>query len=81
MIDLLVSGGNDPDRLYAAAVRADDGKVLAKATGRSTEQSRRVVFGLSAHIGDRIYIEVVDRADGGWGHINVADANVPVRRS
>ncbi|WP_171987472.1 GH32 C-terminal domain-containing protein [Streptomyces sp. M1013] len=81
VIDLLVSGGNDPDRLYAAAVRADDGKVLAKATGRSTEQYRRVVFDLSAHIGDRIYIEVVDRADGGWGHINVADVNVPVRRS
>ncbi|WP_228901629.1 GH32 C-terminal domain-containing protein [Streptomyces rochei] len=81
VIDLLVSGGNDPDRLYAAAVRADDGKVLAKATGRSTEQYRRVVFDLSAHIGDRIYIEVVDRADGGWGHINVADVNVPVWRS
>lgn len=81
VIDLLVSGGNDPDRLYAAAVRADDGKVLAKATGRSTEQYRRVVFDLSAHIGDRIHIEVVDRADGGWGHINVADVNVPVRRS
>ncbi|MER7057615.1 GH32 C-terminal domain-containing protein [Streptomyces sp. NPDC000351] len=81
VIDLLVSGGNDPDRLYAAAVRADDGKVLAKATGRSTEQYHRVVFDLPAHIGDRIYIEVVDRADGGWGHINVADVNVPVRRS
>ncbi|MFD0229785.1 GH32 C-terminal domain-containing protein [Streptomyces hirsutus] len=81
VIDLLVSGGNDPDRLYAAAVRADDGKVLAKATGRSTEQYRRVLFDLSAHIGERIYIEVVDRADGGWGHINVADVNVPVRRS
>ncbi|CAL9347035.1 hypothetical protein SUDANB176_00394 [Streptomyces sp. enrichment culture] len=81
VIDLLVSGGNDPDRLYVAAVRADDGKVLAKATGRSTEQYRRVVFDLSAHIGDRIHIEVVDRADGGWGHINVADVNVPVRRS
>ncbi|MFJ3043795.1 GH32 C-terminal domain-containing protein [Streptomyces tendae] len=81
VIDLLVSGGNDPDRLYAAAVRANDGKVLAKATGRSTEQYRRVVFDLSAHIGGRIYIEVVDQADGGWGHINVADVNVPVRRS
>ncbi|MEU0743034.1 hypothetical protein [Streptomyces sp. NPDC006134] len=81
VIDLLVSAGDDPDRLYAAVVRADDGKVLAKATGRGTEQYRRVVLDLSAHIGDRIHIEVVDRADGGWGHINVADVNVPVRRS
>lgn len=81
VIDLLISGGNDPDRLYAAVVRARDGEVLAKATGRGAEQYRRVVFDLSAHIGERIYVEVVDRATGGWGHINVDDVNVPVRRA
>ncbi|MEU1194312.1 GH32 C-terminal domain-containing protein, partial [Streptomyces sp. NPDC005859] len=80
LIDLLLSGGNDPDRLYAAVVRADDGEILAKATGRGGEQYRRVVFDLAAHIGERIYVEVVDRAVGGWGHINVDDVNVPVRR-
>lgn len=80
LIDLLVSGGNDPALLYAAVVRADDGEILAKATGRGTEQYRRVVFDLSAHVGERIYVEVVDRATGGWGHINVDDVNVPVRR-
>ena len=40
-VDLLVSRGNDLDRLYAAVVRADDGKVLAKATRRGAEQYRR----------------------------------------
>lgn len=80
VIDLLVSGGNDPDRLYAAVVRARDGKVLAKETGRDAEMYRRVIFDLSAHIGERIYIEVVDKAAGGWGHINIDDVNVPVRR-
>jgi sucrose-6-phosphate hydrolase SacC (GH32 family) len=79
VVDLLVSGGNDPDRLYVAVVRADDGKVLAKATGRGAEQYRRVMFDLTAHIGERIYVEVVDRATGGWGHINVDDVNVPVQ--
>jgi hypothetical protein len=34
----------------------------------------------SARIGERIYVEVVDRATGGWGQINVDDVNVPVRR-
>ncbi|MFE9953449.1 GH32 C-terminal domain-containing protein [Streptomyces sp. NPDC005531] len=81
VIDLLVSGGDNPDQLYAAVVRAGDGKVLAKATGRGAEQYRRVVFDLAAHIGDRIYIEIVDRASGGWGHINVDDVNVPVKRA
>lgn len=80
VVDLLVSGGNDPDRLYAAVVRAGDGEVLAKATGRGGEQYRRVVFDLSEHIGERIYVAVVDQATGGWGHINIDDANVPVRR-
>jgi OHCU decarboxylase len=80
LVDLLVSGGNDPDRLYAAAVRASDGKILAKATGRGGEQYRRVVFDLADHIGEQIYIEIVDKATGGWGHINVDDVNVPVRR-
>ncbi|MEU1303618.1 hypothetical protein [Streptomyces shenzhenensis] len=80
LVDLLVSGGNDPDRLYAAVVRAADGTVLARATGRGVEQYRRVVLDLSGHIGERIYVEVVDRTTGGWGHINVDDVNVPVRR-
>ncbi|WP_299538089.1 GH32 C-terminal domain-containing protein [uncultured Streptomyces sp.] len=80
VVDLLVSGGNDPENLYAAVVRADDGTVLAKATGRGAEQYRRVVLDLAAHIGERIYVEIVDRAAGGWGHINVDDVNVPVQR-
>jgi sucrose-6-phosphate hydrolase SacC (GH32 family) len=81
VVDLLVTGGNDLDNLYAAVVRASDGKILAKETGRGAEQYRRVAFDLSAHIGEQIYIEVVDRATGGWGHINVDDVNVPVRRN
>ncbi|MFJ8468833.1 hypothetical protein [Streptomyces swartbergensis] len=80
VVDLLVSGGNDPDRLYAAVVRARDGNVPAKAAGRGVAQYRRVVFDVSAHIGERIHGEVVDRAAGGWGHISVDDVNVPVRR-
>jgi hypothetical protein len=80
VVDLLVSGGNDPDRLYAAVVRAGDGKVLAKATGHGGEQYRRVVFDLSERIGKRIYVEVLDQATGGWGHINIDDVTVPVRR-
>ncbi|MEU1854402.1 hypothetical protein ABZ499_35500 [Streptomyces sp. NPDC019990] len=55
IVDLLVSGGNDPDRLYAAVVRASDEKVLAKAIGCGGGQYRRVSFALSGHIGERIY--------------------------
>lgn len=81
VVDLLMSGGNDIDHLYAAVIRASDGKVLAKETGRGAERYRRVVFDLAAHIGEQMYIEVVDQAAGGWGHINVDDVNVLVRRN
>ena len=72
-ISLLVGGGNDPDNLYAALVRASDGAVLARATGTGSEAYRRVVWDASAHLAERVRIEVVDRATGGWGHINVDD--------
>ncbi|WP_329032063.1 LamG domain-containing protein [Streptomyces sp. NBC_01725] len=37
-------------------------------------------YDLASHMGDRIYTEIVDRASGGWGHINVDEVNVPVKR-
>ena len=80
-VDLLTAGGYDPDNLYVAAVRAADGAVLAKVSGNEQEplraQYQRRGMNLSAHVGEEIYLKVVDRATGGWGHISVDDINVP----
>jgi hypothetical protein len=51
-----------------------------QTTGRGTKQYHRVDFDLSAHLGERIYVEIVDRATGGRGHIKAVDVNVPARR-
>ncbi|AEG44848.1 GH32 C-terminal domain-containing protein [Isoptericola variabilis] len=82
-VDLLTAGGYDPDRLFVAVVRARDGAVLAKVTGNEQEglraQYQRRLLDLSDHVGEEIYIEIVDEATGGWGHLSVDDINLPVR--
>ena len=81
IVDLLTAGGYDPDNLYVAAIRASDGEVLGKVTGNEQEglraQYQRKSLDLSAHLGEELYIEIVDRATGGWGHISVDDINAP----
>ncbi len=77
-IDFLVAGGNIPDQLYVALVRSSDGEYLMKATGHNSEQYRRVSFDASEYIGEELYVKVVDKATGGWGHINLDNVNVPV---
>ncbi|MRX72801.1 hypothetical protein GJU40_11655 [Bacillus lacus] len=77
-IDFLLSGGNDIYNLYVALVRASDGKEVLKATGGNREGYQRIHWDASEYIGIEFYIKVVDKASGGWGHINVDDVNVPV---
>ncbi|MFC4324311.1 GH32 C-terminal domain-containing protein [Litchfieldia salsa] len=72
-IDFLIGGGEDIDHLYVSLVRASDGVELFKETGRNTEKYQRAFWDASAHIGEQVYIKIVDNATGGWGHINVDD--------
>jgi hypothetical protein len=60
-----------------ALVRAADGEILLKATGHDSEQYRRVRWNASEYLGEELYIEAVDEAEGGWGHLNLDDVNVP----
>ncbi|WP_309135021.1 hypothetical protein [Cellulomonas sp.] len=77
-----LDGGYDPDDLYVALVRADDGEVVAKVSGNVEEtlraQYRRRTIDASDQIGEELYIEIVDRSTGGFGHLSVDDVNVPV---
>jgi fructan beta-fructosidase len=75
-IDFLVGGGNDPANLYVALRRASDGAELFRATGRNSETYQRVAWNAAAHLGTDLYFEIVDRATGGWGHLNADDFRV-----
>jgi beta-fructofuranosidase len=75
-IDFLVGGGRDMDALYVALHRASDDAELFRATGNDSEQYRRVFWDASAHLGQDLYLKVVDDATGGFGHINLDDVRV-----
>ncbi|GAB6100571.1 beta-fructosidase [Halanaerocella petrolearia] len=69
------------EKILISLVRVRDKKELFKATGRNREDYRRVYWNASEYIGEECYIKVVDRAQGGWGHINVDNINVPIEES
>jgi sucrose-6-phosphate hydrolase SacC (GH32 family) len=79
-INFLISGGGDSERLYLALVRASDGKELMKTSGLNFEQYQRTYWDASTLIGETLYLKAVDRASGGWGHLNLDSINVPVGR-
>ncbi|MBB3062306.1 GH32 C-terminal domain-containing protein [Microbulbifer rhizosphaerae] len=80
-IRMLISGGADSINLYAALRRTDDDADLIRATGHNSETYVEVVWDASAYIGEQLYIELQDSAQGGWGHINLDNLRVPVADS
>ena len=48
-----------------------DGKVVRTSTGNDDERLDWCTWNLSELAGKQARIEIVDRASGGWGHINV----------
>lgn len=77
-ISFLIGGGYRPN-LYVALIRASDNEELMRSHNEmwaDDETLRRVVWDASDHLGEELYLKVVDREMGGWGHINVDDFRV-----
>ncbi len=72
-IRLLVGGGAHPNECFVALVDAQTGRELARATGRNAEFMMPVYWDVRRYKGRRVFIRIVDRHTGGWGHINVDD--------
>jgi putative membrane-bound dehydrogenase-like protein len=68
----LVAGGSHPET-RVELVRKDTGAVVFRASGDETEDLKPVVVDLAPHQGKEIFIRLVDRHSGGWGHINFDD--------
>jgi putative membrane-bound dehydrogenase-like protein len=83
----LVGGGPHPTTCVEL-VRKDTGQVFFRASGLEEENLRRVAVDLQPHQGKEIFIRLVDRHSGHWGHINFDDfrfhatkPDVPPRRA
>jgi putative membrane-bound dehydrogenase-like protein len=68
----LVGGGPWPETCVQL-VRRDTGQVISQTSGIEEEDLRRVVVDLRPHLGKEIFIRLVDRHSGHWGHINFDD--------
>lgn len=66
-------GGGKHANTYVALVDAKNGKELIKASGRSSEQMFRINWDLSKHKGKAVFLRLVDRNKGGWGHVTLDD--------
>ena len=71
LLGLLVGGGDQADATYVALCDAEGDKELMKASGKNAEAMTDIVWDVSKLKGKTVYLKVVDRAPGGWGHINL----------
>jgi putative membrane-bound dehydrogenase-like protein len=82
----LVGGGPHPTTCVEL-VRKDTGEVFSRTSGIEEENLRRVAVDLTPHLGKEIFIRLVDKHSGHWGHVNFDDfrfhsdkPNVPPRQ-
>lgn len=68
-VSFLVAGGPWAETRVEIA-RKDNGAVLARASGKESEELAPVAFNLTEHVGTLVEVRVIDERQGHWGHIN-----------
>jgi len=83
----LVGGGPHPET-SVEIYRKDGNALIQRVSGLEEENLKRAVVDLTPHLGKEIYIRLVDRHTGHWGHVNFDDfrfhaakPDVPVRKN
>ncbi len=66
-------GGGRHAETCLELVRKDTGAVIYRASGNDMEEMTPVVVELAPQLGKEIFIRLVDRHSGGWGHLNFDD--------
>jgi putative membrane-bound dehydrogenase-like protein len=66
-------GGGSQSTTCVELVRKKTGEVFYRASGQDEEDMRREVVDLRPVAGEEIFIRLVDRNSGGWGHVNFDD--------
>lgn len=66
-------GGGPHDTTCVELVFKDSGKVFHRASGLEEEDLKREVVDLTPHQGKEMFVRVVDKHSGHWGHVNFDD--------
>ncbi len=72
----LASGGFQAGSLYIALCDAKSGEELLKVGGPRGPQMKRVNWNVKPFKGRIVFLKVVDRYTGGWGHLTFDDFSV-----
>jgi putative membrane-bound dehydrogenase-like protein len=73
-------GGGQNRTTCVDLVRKDTNQVISHSPGLNQEDMTRVVVDLQAHLGKEIFIRVVDKSSGAWGHVNFDDFRLYAER-
>ncbi|MBK1855600.1 hypothetical protein JO972_11565 [Verrucomicrobiaceae bacterium 5K15] len=69
-VNFLVGGGS---KGVYVALCTEDGKEERWVTGGDSQKMKRVVWSLPELVGEDVFLKIVDRNKGGWGHITFDD--------
>ena len=72
----LASGGYDPESLYVGLFDADSKELLLSAGGPQGPQMKRTTWDVGGLKGKAVFLRVVDKNVGGWGHLTFDDFSV-----
>ncbi len=72
----LASGGFDPDSLYVGLFDAESKELLLTAGGPRGPQMKRTTWDVSKLKGKAVFLRVVDKNEGDWGHLTFDDFSV-----
>ena len=61
---------------FVALVESDTGEILLRAGGGSGPQMRRILWDTQAFRGRSVFIKIVDRNIGSWGHLTFDDFSI-----
>jgi len=73
-ITLQVGGGSHPDTFVALC--SEDGDYVRVTHGANSEVMQPVEWDVPELVGKKLYLQVVDRNTGGWGHVTLDDVRI-----
>ena len=68
----LVGGGPWPETCVELVLK-EKNELILRASGLEEENLRRVIVDLQPHMGKEMFIRIVDKHSGHWGHVNFDD--------